>query len=78
MLISLASLAFQCDMYSLGIILFEMCQLFKTDMERLKTIEKLRRGSSPESFTRHWTQQVGGLHDSMHSTRWLGVYRQQS
>ncbi|XP_076449819.1 eukaryotic translation initiation factor 2-alpha kinase 1-like [Babylonia areolata] len=48
----------KCDMYSLGIILFEMCNLFKTDMERLKTIEEVRQGRMPEQFTQQWTHQA--------------------
>ena len=51
-------ISFQCDMYSLGVVLFEMCQLFKTDMERLKTIEELRQGSIPEQFRLQWPLQV--------------------
>jgi hypothetical protein len=45
-------------MYSLGVILFEMCQLFKTDMERLKTLEALRQGILSENFSTLWPTQV--------------------
>lgn len=61
MFVSPGLLVFQSDMYSLGVILFEMCQLFKTDMERLKTIEKLRHGLVPQSFRLHWSHQVSNF-----------------
>lgn len=32
----------QADMYSLGVILFEMCYAFKTGMERVQTLTALR------------------------------------
>ena len=31
------------DMYSLGIILYEMCYSFDTGMERIETLENLRK-----------------------------------
>jgi serine/threonine protein kinase len=34
--------SFDTDIYSLGIIIFEMCHLFKTDMERINLILKLK------------------------------------
>ncbi|KAI8977225.1 hypothetical protein BDF20DRAFT_913581 [Mycotypha africana] len=38
------------DIYSLGIILFELFQPFSTGMERADTIDKLKRGIFPEGF----------------------------
>jgi translation initiation factor 2-alpha kinase 1 len=38
------------DIYSLGIILFELFQPFATGMERADSIEKLKRGVFPEGF----------------------------
>lgn len=37
-------LIFQSDMYSLGIILYELVCSFKTDMERVHSITDLRKG----------------------------------
>ncbi|KAL8589958.1 hypothetical protein ACOMHN_024045 [Nucella lapillus] len=48
----------KCDMYSLGVILCEMCHLFKTEMERLKTIEEVRQRRLPDHFCRHWPNQT--------------------
>nr|KAG5712247.1 hypothetical protein BaRGS_014597 [Batillaria attramentaria] len=48
----------KCDMYSLGVILFEMCRLFKTGMERVKTLEGLREGKMPEEFVSKWKHQM--------------------
>ncbi|GBP46838.1 Eukaryotic translation initiation factor 2-alpha kinase 1 [Eumeta japonica] len=39
------------DMYSLGIVLLEMVEIFVTDMERVKTIEDLRKGQIPAHLT---------------------------
>ncbi|XP_076449098.1 eukaryotic translation initiation factor 2-alpha kinase 1-like [Babylonia areolata] len=47
----------KCDMYSLGIILFEMCNRFTTDMERYKTINDVRQERMPEQFTKQWPKQ---------------------
>ncbi|XP_072393410.1 eukaryotic translation initiation factor 2-alpha kinase 1-like [Diabrotica undecimpunctata] len=35
------------DMYSLGIVLFELIENFRTDMERVKSITELRNGHTP-------------------------------
>ncbi|KAK7114045.1 hypothetical protein V1264_000172 [Littorina saxatilis] len=56
----------KCDMYSLGVILFEMCRLFRTDMERLKTIDGLRQGTLPEQFTAEWTHQAEAVSQLTH------------
>lgn len=42
------------DMFSLGIILFELLQPILTEMERVKIIEKLKRRILPENFTKRW------------------------
>lgn len=41
---------FQSDMYSLGVILFEMYCPFSTGMERSKAISGLRQGQLPPAF----------------------------
>ncbi|KAJ1924325.1 hypothetical protein IWQ60_005281 [Tieghemiomyces parasiticus] len=40
----------KADMFSLGIILFELLHPFATGMERVKVLEDLRRGCLPEIF----------------------------
>ncbi|OWR41489.1 eIF 2a kinase [Danaus plexippus plexippus] len=42
------------DMYSLGIILLEMVEPFSTDMERVKTINDLRKGQIPAHLTANY------------------------
>lgn len=37
----------QSDMYSLGIVLLELVESFKTEMERIKSITELRKGNMP-------------------------------
>lgn len=46
----------QADMYSLGIIFFEMCFAFKTGMERVQTLTALRQPDVP--FPSSWTVDV--------------------
>ena len=41
----------QSDLYSLGIVLFELLQPFKTDMERSKMIDQLKIGNLPPELT---------------------------
>ncbi|KAK7504545.1 hypothetical protein BaRGS_00004031 [Batillaria attramentaria] len=57
----------KCDMYSLGVILFEMCRLFKTGMERVKTLEGLREGKMPEEFVSKWKHQAEAVQRLTHS-----------
>ncbi|XP_025020498.1 eukaryotic translation initiation factor 2-alpha kinase 1 isoform X1 [Python bivittatus] len=45
---------FKSDMYSLGVILFELFQPFGTEMERTEVLMGLRRGSLPFSFSGRW------------------------
>uniref|UniRef100_UPI00358E1C04 eukaryotic translation initiation factor 2-alpha kinase 1 isoform X3 n=1 Tax=Myxine glutinosa TaxID=7769 RepID=UPI00358E1C04 len=42
------------DMYSVGLLLFELFQPFGTEMERVRTIEDLRCGKLPDEFSVHW------------------------
>ena len=50
--------SFQVDIYSLGIILFEFYQPFKTEMEKHKTIKEVREGVIDEDFKTRWAKQV--------------------
>ncbi|KAG8145656.1 hypothetical protein E2320_012143 [Naja naja] len=49
---------FKSDMYSLGVILFELFQPFGTEMERTEVLMGLRRGSLPLTFCGKWPIQA--------------------
>ncbi|XP_058013567.1 eukaryotic translation initiation factor 2-alpha kinase 1 isoform X1 [Ahaetulla prasina] len=49
---------FKSDMYSLGVILFELFQPFGTEMERTKVLMGLRRGNLPLTFCGKWPIQA--------------------
>ena len=55
---------FQADMYSLGVIFFEMCFRFKTGMERIHILQALRRETVtfPACVVRVWSGQPKGDH----------------
>uniref|UniRef100_A0A8P4G4G5 Eukaryotic translation initiation factor 2-alpha kinase 1 n=1 Tax=Dicentrarchus labrax TaxID=13489 RepID=A0A8P4G4G5_DICLA len=42
------------DMYSIGVLAFELFQPFGTEMERIRTLEDLREGKIPDSFSQRW------------------------
>lgn len=44
----------QSDMYSVGVLAFELFQPFGTEMERARTLEDLREGNIPDSFCQRW------------------------
>nr|XP_003227692.1 PREDICTED: eukaryotic translation initiation factor 2-alpha kinase 1 [Anolis carolinensis] len=46
------------DMYSLGVILFELFQPFGTEMERTKVLMDLRNSNIPLSFSKRWPVQT--------------------
>ncbi|KAI8369907.1 kinase-like domain-containing protein [Choanephora cucurbitarum] len=45
------------DMFSLGVIFFEMCYQFSTGMQRVVTLNELRAGQFPEDFPSHYVNQ---------------------
>jgi len=47
---------FKSDVYSLGIIIFELLHIFSTDMERIEIIEKIKKGVYPQSFTENFSE----------------------
>ncbi|XP_015676257.1 eukaryotic translation initiation factor 2-alpha kinase 1 [Protobothrops mucrosquamatus] len=49
---------FKSDMYSLGVILFELFQPFGTEMERTEVLMGLRQGTLPFSFSGKWPIQA--------------------
>ncbi|XP_064599174.1 uncharacterized protein LOC135465773 [Liolophura sinensis] len=48
----------KCDIYSLGVILYEMFETFGTEMERHEKLKVLREGNLPEEFVRKWPEQA--------------------
>ena len=45
---------YKVDIYSLGIILFELLTAFSTEMERRRVLTDLKEGKYPENFqTKH-------------------------
>lgn len=42
------------DMYSIGVLAFELFQPFGTEMERARTLEDLREGNIPDLFCQRW------------------------
>ncbi|KAL4234787.1 Eukaryotic translation initiation factor 2-alpha kinase [Mactra antiquata] len=48
----------KCDIYSLGIILFELFQSYGTEMERLKCLTDARCGIIPEIVQQNWPTQT--------------------
>lgn len=42
------------DMYSIGVLAFELFQPFGTEMERVRTLGDLREGKFPEPFCHRW------------------------
>lgn len=50
---------YKVDIYSLGVILFELLVPFHTSMERIKTLSDLRKNRFPEKFCQDFAQEVG-------------------
>ena len=46
------------DIYSLGILLFEMLCPFSTGMERVKTLMDIRQGKFSDKFIKTWPREV--------------------
>ncbi|XP_065211676.1 eukaryotic translation initiation factor 2-alpha kinase 3-like [Planococcus citri] len=60
------------DLYSLGIILFELMYVFHTDMERIQEINELRKGNLPKDFVEnfpHIAQLIQSLVNQNANTR---------
>eukprot|EP00057_Strongylocentrotus_purpuratus_P004488 XP_003728812.1 PREDICTED: eukaryotic translation initiation factor 2-alpha kinase 1 [Strongylocentrotus purpuratus] len=49
------------DMYSMGLILFELYHPFGTGMERHKCLQKLRKGNIPEELQKRWPVQHSAI-----------------
>ncbi|XP_053401200.1 eukaryotic translation initiation factor 2-alpha kinase 1-like [Mercenaria mercenaria] len=48
----------KCDIYSLGVILFELFQSYGTEMERFKSLSDLRKGIIPDEVYTNWPVQT--------------------
>ena len=48
----------QSDMYSVGIIFFELLHPFSTGMERARLLTDLRQGVMPDSFVKRFPKEV--------------------
>ena len=53
----------QSDVYSLGLILFELHQVFGTAMERVHCLGQARQGILPDSFTQSYPVHVSCVHE---------------
>lgn len=51
----------KCDIYSLGILLYEEFSQFHTEMERLQCLDGLRKGEIPEEFQKQWPTQTNAI-----------------
>ena len=60
--VSLIIFLLQSDLYSLGIVLYELMQPFKTDMERSKMVGQLRVENIPPELCITAPKWVSNLH----------------
>lgn len=50
--------SYKVDIYSLGLILFELLMVFSTEMERIATIKMLRSNQFPNGFHEKFKNEV--------------------
>lgn len=50
--------SYKVDIYSLGLILFELLMVFSTEMERIETIKMLRQNRFPDGFKENFESEV--------------------
>lgn len=50
--------SYKVDIYSLGLILFELLMVFSTEMERIATIKMLRSNQFPDGFKENFQHEV--------------------
>ena len=48
----------KCDIFSLGVILFELFQSYGTEMERYRSLSDLRKGIIPDEIFQNWPVQT--------------------
>lgn len=52
---------YKVDIYSLGLILFELLVVFSTEMERIKALTSLRQNNFPVEYLRAYENELGLL-----------------
>ncbi|XP_071083895.1 eukaryotic translation initiation factor 2-alpha kinase 1-like [Haliotis cracherodii] len=57
----------KCDIFSLGVILFEQYNCFVTEMERHASITSLKKGDVPQIFSQHWPGQAKAVYKMTHT-----------
>ncbi|XP_046576251.1 eukaryotic translation initiation factor 2-alpha kinase 1-like isoform X2 [Haliotis rubra] len=57
----------KCDIFSLGVILFEQYNRFVTEMERHEAITSLKKGDIPDVFSQHWPGQAKAVFKMTHT-----------
>ena len=57
-------------MYSLGLVLLELYQPFKTEMERIHTLTDARKGDIPPEFCAKWPVMVSTIYVCLCRTRY--------
>lgn len=50
--------SYKVDVWSLGIIFFELLVSFATEMERINTLTKIRKQDYPPAFVKSFTKEV--------------------
>lgn len=60
--------SYKVDIYSLGLILFELLQPFATEAERVACLLRLRNSLYPEQFTQSYPQEVSIFEDMFERT----------
>ena len=50
--------SYKVDIYSLGLVLFEMLYLFKTEAERIDCLKKAKSGQYPVDFLQKYPNEV--------------------
>lgn len=63
--ISGMSYNYKVDIYSLGVIFFELLNPFNTEMERYQTLTRLRNNIFPSEFSKNFKNEV---------TNWYYMY----
>lgn len=53
--------SYKVDIYSLGLILFELLMVFGTEMERIATIKQLRSNKFPDGFQEKFENEVSNI-----------------
>jgi translation initiation factor 2-alpha kinase 3 len=49
---------YKVDIYSLGLIFFELLVYFSTDMERIRTMTDIRNNKFPKNFVEQYAEEV--------------------